>query len=246
MTAHWKGAHAGNFSRGRAGHRPEAIVIHIMDGSLTGTDAWFNDPRSHVSAHYGVGKAGQVHQYVKETDSAHHAGTIVRPTWPLLKQRTNPNFYTLGIEHEGFGGRGQSWPVQMMQASLTLVRDLAERWAIPLDDRHIIPHRAIRASKPHCPGIDMAAYIAALNNTAPSAAGGTAGSRVAMTVRLLRAAHVRRAPRTDNLPLHTLVQGDEFSATSKLRGESVNGNDLWFANGGGEHIWAGNTDRPMG
>ena len=44
----WIGAHQLNFSRGRAGYNPEAVVIHIMDGSLIGTDSWFNDPRSRV------------------------------------------------------------------------------------------------------------------------------------------------------------------------------------------------------
>src|SRR4051812_28530968 len=104
--ADWKGAHPANFSGGRAGFRPEAIVIHVMDGTLAGTDSWFNDPRSRVSAHYGVGKAGQVHQYVKEIDAAHHAGVVNAPCWPLIKRGhsgsgfINPNFYTIGVEHE--------------------------------------------------------------------------------------------------------------------------------------------------
>jgi hypothetical protein len=40
------GAHPLNFSEGRAGGRPEAIVIQVRDGTLAGTDCWFNDPRS--------------------------------------------------------------------------------------------------------------------------------------------------------------------------------------------------------
>ena len=59
----WKGAHSQNFHPERAGYHPEAVVLHIMDGSLIGTDSWFNDAKSQVSAHYGVGRTGEVHQY---------------------------------------------------------------------------------------------------------------------------------------------------------------------------------------
>ena len=35
--------------------KPELIVLHIMDGTLSGTDSWFADPSSQVSSHYGIG-----------------------------------------------------------------------------------------------------------------------------------------------------------------------------------------------
>ena len=41
-----------NYSTGRLGYRPEAIVIHVMDGTLVGTDSWFANPQSAVSAHW--------------------------------------------------------------------------------------------------------------------------------------------------------------------------------------------------
>lgn len=66
---------------------PEAIVVHIMDGSLSGTDAWFASQASEVSAHYGIGKAGEVHQYVEEADTAFHCGTVKNPSWPGLKRK---------------------------------------------------------------------------------------------------------------------------------------------------------------
>jgi N-acetylmuramoyl-L-alanine amidase len=83
--------------------RPEAIVIHVMAGSLAGTDSWFASAESQVSAHYGIGKNGEVHQYVEEENTAFHAGTVDRPSWPLIKKATNksfinPNLYTIGIQ----------------------------------------------------------------------------------------------------------------------------------------------------
>src|SRR5438874_2970529 len=104
MAISWIGCAPGNFRQGRpAGFRPEAVVIHIMDGPMSAADSHFNDPKAKVSAHYGIGRDGEIHQYVKETDTAFHAGIIVNPIWPLLKPGVNPNFYTIGIEHEGLG-----------------------------------------------------------------------------------------------------------------------------------------------
>ena len=160
--ADWKGCAKGNYQVGRPGQfQPEAVVIHIMDGGLSGTDAWFNDRRARVSAHYGIGKGGEVHQYVKEADTAFHAGTVDRPSWPLLKPRVNPNFYTIGIEHEGLAETPWPWPAAQLHASATLVREVLDRWGIPVVLDRIVPHHLIRAGKT-CPGVhfDRAAYLA--------------------------------------------------------------------------------------
>lgn len=152
-----------NFRRGRSGQRPIAIVIHIMEGSLSGTDAWFAADESGVSAHYGIGKKGEVHRYVREEDSAAHAGTVDRPSWPLLKLRdngkpVNPNYYTIGIEHEGKAG--EPFTEAMYEASSELIAAIAERWNIPVDSDHVITHHAIRFSK-SCPGtgVDLSRLI---------------------------------------------------------------------------------------
>lgn len=247
MAAIWKGAHPQNFRTGRpSGHRPEAIVIHIMDGSLTGTDSWFNDRRSGVSAHYGVGKNGAVHQYVKEADTAFHAGTVVRPTWKLLKPGVNPNFYTIGIEHEGVGTNANAWPQAMRDASLALAAEIARRWNIPIDHDHIIPHKAIRASKPDCPGrgIDLAQYIADLGGQAVT--GPPAPERpVSLTVRLMRTANLRAEAGTHGPAPRQLLAGDSFSAVAVATGEPVSGNPNWFRNAAREYLWAGTTDHPL-
>lgn len=138
-----------NFWAGRKGYKPEAIVIHIMDGTLVGTDSWFNDPASQVSAHYGIGKSGEVHQYVKEEDTAWHAGRIDTPTWKLIKLGINPNVYTIGIEHEG--RPDDVWTDAMKQSSASLIREICQRWQIPVDRNHIVGHFEIYSKKPKCP-----------------------------------------------------------------------------------------------
>lgn len=143
-----------NFSTGRNGYKPEAIVIHIMDGTLSGTDSWFGDTTSQVSAHYGIGKNGEVHQYVQEADTAWHAGRVDSPTWSQIKQSVNPNLYTIGIEHEGKSN--DVWPEAQKQASVALIRDICQRWGIPIDRDHIIGHYQIFSRKPNCPAANKA------------------------------------------------------------------------------------------
>lgn len=77
-----------NFTPG--GITPRLQVTHIMQGSLAGTDSWFHNPASQVSAHFGVGKDGHVIQWVDTSDQAWHAAAA------------NP--YAIGVEHEGFSG----------------------------------------------------------------------------------------------------------------------------------------------
>lgn len=143
-----------NFTKGRGSYKPEIIVIHVMDGTLTGTDAWFAQTASQVSSHYGIGKNGEVHQYVKEEDQAWHAGTVVRPDFKLYKKGVNPNRYTIGIEHEGKPLVDDVWPEAMKKASAKLIAEICERHSIPLDRDHIIGHYQIRASKPNCPALN--------------------------------------------------------------------------------------------
>lgn len=138
-----------NFWSGRKGYRPEAVVIHIMDGTLVGTDSWFANTTSQVSAHYGIGKNGEVHQYVQENDAAWHAGRVDAPVWKLIKPNINPNLYTIGIEHEG--KPDDVWTDAMKQSSATLIREICQRWQIPIDRDHIVGHFEIFSKKPNCP-----------------------------------------------------------------------------------------------
>lgn len=140
-----------NYADGRQGHRIQAIVVHIMEGSMNGTLAWFRNPASEVSAHYGISKKGEIVQYVDDEDTAQHAGLVVRPTARLIRLNpgVNPNLWTIGIEHEGRAN--QDPPEAQMVASAELIAHLSRKHGIPIDDEHVIPHRAIRADKT-CPG----------------------------------------------------------------------------------------------
>jgi N-acetyl-anhydromuramyl-L-alanine amidase AmpD len=169
----------GNHATGRSGHRPEALVIHVMEGTMESTLSWFRSPASKVSAHYGVSRAGEVVQYVRDEDTAWHAGRVLRPTAEMVLERpgVNPNLWTIGIEHEG-GAEQEPTHVQLT-ASSELMQDLSTRWEIPLDLRHVIPHRAIYAAKT-CPGrIDVGTLVEMATSGArgPASSAPAPGSR---------------------------------------------------------------------
>lgn len=152
MNCEWIGCAPSNFRPGRpVGYRPELIVIHVTGESLVSADRSFNDPAALVSAHYGVGCDGRIHQYVAETDTAFHVGIVVNPECELVVSRphVNPNYYSIGIEHEG--QPSDDWTDEQAAASAALISELAQRWHIPIDNKHVIQHHQIRASKT-CPG----------------------------------------------------------------------------------------------
>lgn len=146
-----------NHYNGRFGYKPELIVIHVMDGTLAGTDSWFQTGSAAagnpVSAHYGIGVHGEVHQYVAEENGAWHAGRILNPTFKLFKgMNVNPNYYTIGIEHEGKAD--SVWSPEMKAASAAMIKAVCARWNIPIDRDHVIGHYQVFSGKPNCPAVN--------------------------------------------------------------------------------------------
>jgi N-acetylmuramoyl-L-alanine amidase len=141
----------GNYRKGRRGQPVRAISIHIMDGTLLGTDAWFNDPDSNVSSHYGIGKSGEIHQYVAEQDTAATQGIVDHPSSALVKRMlpVNPNNYFVSIELEGRDG--DHLTDAQKTSTVALIADIARRNKIALTVEYVLPHHAIRRSKT-CPG----------------------------------------------------------------------------------------------
>ncbi|RFM36428.1 N-acetylmuramoyl-L-alanine amidase [Chitinophaga silvisoli] len=238
-----------NFTAGRKNYTPFAIVIHIMDGTLTGTDSWFSNPASKVSAHYGVGQQGEVHQYVKETDSAWHAGRVYTPSWSLIKtsngQYINPNYYTIGIEHEGKGDT--PWSDAMYAASAALIRDIADRWHIPLDRQHVIGHHEIYGAKT-CPGtkVDLNKLIALANgnHTTPvnNDDDGDIPQKVKVTGKVTSRSrlNIRSAPDTHKAPVNIVEPGIQLAYDGYVNnGEKINNNSKWYYTEEGSWFWSG-------
>ncbi|HXI95949.1 MAG TPA: N-acetylmuramoyl-L-alanine amidase [Candidatus Acidoferrum sp.] len=145
----WKGSP--NFWPGRQGLRPIAIVIHTMGGSLAGTDGWFANPSSQVSAHTGVGLQGERHRYVRFEDRA-WANGILEPgnLWAKIGGASNPNNFTLSIETEDLGD--PTMPVDELQYNAVLAEAKAMQATHP-GMTWLLRHADISpASRRNCPG----------------------------------------------------------------------------------------------
>jgi hypothetical protein len=84
MAIQWMGSP--NKDKGREGYKPEAVVIHIMEGTLKGTDAWFRNEESGVSAFHWRGDSRMLaydylpasgHRGLKARDVATGEGLVV-------------------------------------------------------------------------------------------------------------------------------------------------------------------------
>jgi hypothetical protein len=138
-----------NYWNGRPHGSPVAIVLHTMAGSLSATDGWFGNTASQVSAHYGVGLDGSLHQYVKLGDRA-WANGVLEPgnDWP--GPPLNPNEVTVSIETEDRGDPTQVVTDQEYAAALYAGWQAKQvypgiQWLLRHTD--ISPH-----TRPNCPG----------------------------------------------------------------------------------------------
>lgn len=102
-----------NHYNGRNGHTISHITLHIMVGTLAGTDSVFQRT-GYASAHYGIGGNGEIHQYVSESDGS----------WSDANYASNNS--TVSIEHEG-GMAGVPCTRACMDASARLCADIAHR-----------------------------------------------------------------------------------------------------------------------
>lgn len=135
------------------------VVLHIMQGTLEGTDAWFHNPAAQVSAHFGIGVDGTVYQWVDTADRAWHAAAA-NPHW-------------LGIEHEGRSGAYLS--AAQLRASAAVIAWAAATHRFPLraarttSETGIAYHAlggAAWGGHPDCPGQGVIHQIGQLISTA--------------------------------------------------------------------------------
>ncbi len=142
-------AHRSNFtySKRERSYDIRRIVVHVAEGRFSGTINWFKNPSANVSAHYVVGRDGKVGQCVTHKNIAWHSGS-----WKV-------NCHSIGIEHAGYGRYRSTWTRTMYRSSARLSAYICKRHRIPVDGRHIVPHRRIVATQ--CPGrhFDMRRYL---------------------------------------------------------------------------------------
>lgn len=140
-----------NYTVGRGGSVPTAIVIHITEGSKQATLSWFKNSVSQVSSHFLVCKDGATVQFVNTANTAYANGRVDKPVSELvLATKVNPNNWTISIEHEGVSSLGLT--DAQYETSSKLVKFLHAKWNIPLNRTHVFGHREVYSLKT-CPGV---------------------------------------------------------------------------------------------
>lgn len=121
-----------------------------MGGYLTGCDGWFSREDSQVSAHFGIGLKGEIHQYVPLTESAWANGILEAGNrWPGPKG-VNPNAITVSIETEDNGSN--LTPVSDAEYGSTLAVGKLVVAQYP-SIRTLVSHSVISpSSRAHCCG----------------------------------------------------------------------------------------------
>ncbi len=134
----WRPAASGNYTNSsrETSYDIGKIVVHVAQGSYSGTVGWFANRAAQASAHYVVGSRGGVAQCVRDEDIAWHAGW-----W-------NTNTRSIGIEHAGYTNDPDWFTNKMYHASARLSAWCCKKHKIPTDSKHIIGHYQV----PGCRG----------------------------------------------------------------------------------------------
>jgi hypothetical protein len=134
----WRPAASCNYttSTRETSHDIRKIVIHVAEGSYSGTISWLENCAAQASAHYVVNRKGGMAQCVRNEDIAWHAGW-----W-------DTNTHSIGIEHAGYVDNPYWFTGSMYHTSAKLSAWCCKEYEIPIDRKHIIGHDEV----PGCSG----------------------------------------------------------------------------------------------
>ncbi|QGH02271.1 peptidoglycan recognition protein family protein [Streptococcus dysgalactiae] len=156
-----------HYSTGRSGAKVNKIVIHHMAGTNYDIVPSIWQTRE-ASAHYGIGKNGEIRAYVDENNTAWHAGN-----W-------NANISSIGIENCNSTG-SPSWSINQatIDASAKLCADIAKRYGLGklVVNQNLFPHSYFSSTS--CPGVLLGKlqYIADKANVINSGNGSSSPSK---------------------------------------------------------------------
>jgi hypothetical protein len=140
-----------NFTKGGQ-EQVQGVVVHIMAGTLEGSQSWFNNPKAQASSHFGTGKDGELRQWVDTADRA----------WAQAAgNRTH-----LSVENEGQGG--DSLTKAQITANAKVLAWAHTKYGVPLRlataaDKHGLAYHSLGGSAwgshPSCPGTKIIAQL---------------------------------------------------------------------------------------
>ena len=160
--AAWEPAHSNGYRDRPPGVVVDAIVLHATGGPeglphegidlFRSTVNWFKNPSATVSAHYVVGKEGQIAQCVQEAKAAYHAGVSE------YLGRQNWNNFSIGIEMANWNDGVDPYPEAQVRATAELCKYLVEKYNIPRE--HLVTHAMISGPRKTDPlGFDLQRFL---------------------------------------------------------------------------------------
>ena len=234
-----------NFRRGRPSHlRVEAVVIHLIDGSLQSADGSFLDntlpgPRS---AHYAVGRAGEIHRYVLEEDTAFHCRPHRRADLARFEARARRRLHQSELLHDWHRARG---PRRRRLAGRHVCR---QRRAVA---RHRLassrPAAAVatqRGPASRDPGDQIVPRSRDGRRTTHCARDGPARRRSASAAHAIDLNVRSGSPSTKAPIVRVIPAGEAVNVVRQVSGESVNGISRWFQNVDDDFLWGGALEEP--
>lgn len=155
----------GNYDNNRA--PIDMIILHTMEGTLSGSTSHFKRPTTNTLAHYGIGLDGSLVQWTTEKSVAYHAGDY------------EINRRAIGLEHEdGYNPQtrpnaiNEPRPDALYETSIKLVADICTHYGISIDKDHIKRHREVSQTPKSCPGtLDIDRIINGANALVSGSAG---------------------------------------------------------------------------
>ncbi|MCX4531699.1 peptidoglycan-binding protein [Streptomyces sp. NBC_01669] len=230
-SALWVPADPNNFTKGRSAPISK-VIIHVTQGSYSGSINWFQDPTAEVSAHYVIRSSdGQITQMVRNSDTAYHA--------------RGENASALGIEHEGFIDDPSWFTDTMYRSSAALTGVLCDRYGIPKDRAHIIGHSEAAGNDHTDPGPywDWARYMRYVggdDSGGSSSDGlsfasyatqqsGSTGAQVTAVQKLLTAQGFDAGAVDGSFGPATLAAVKKFQTARGLRADGIVGARTWTA-----------------
>lgn len=211
--------------RGYAGVRilPKSIVVHTTNGKKDTTfeaEANFIYKSKDISAHYLIGKEGQVVEFLSPHIVAYHAGVV----WPAYRFFGNP--YSIGIEcHHAVG---EVWTFQQKQALHDLCRDLVRRYNINLIETHrkIAKPNGRKIDPSDFPDTEFYPFVRRILFDSPV-------TKYTTTVN----ANLRTQPNTQSKIIKTILRGTVVEVLDIVQGENYRGHNQWCHLVDGGYIW---------
>ncbi len=198
----WSPAASDNYTASSLSRGIDYVVVHVTEGSATGTLSWFKNSSSNVSAHYVITYGGKIYQCVNDANTAWHAGN-----WTY-------NVHSIGIEHEGYTYQN-TWTDAQYRASAALTRWACLTYGVPMDRAHIIGHNEVPGATHTDPGpsFNWSYYMSLVRGGTPPPSSLMAAKQVTAT-----SLNVRSSPSTAGSIIGSIDNGQRYVAIAQDSG----------------------------